>query len=93
MPAFLSFTHAGIGYHIDTAPPHQKLTLMHRTNGRSPQSMNGTFQVLSWSDGGGIEGVTGTEGRGGVFVGVLYREFQHAIYGGKPCVIGWEGGG
>lgn len=42
---------------------------------RQTASLNGTFQVISWQDGGGKRG-------GGFFFGRLFKDFEHPIYGG-----------
>jgi len=47
---------------------------------RQTASLNGTFQVISWQDGGGKRG-------GGFFFGRLFKDFEHPIYGG------WREGG
>lgn len=53
-------------------------------------SLNGTFQVLSWATGeesaGAGHGAAVEKGRGGIFVGVMYRTFDKPIQGGED---GW----
>lgn len=57
-------------------------------------SLNGTFQVLSWGTGdesaGDRHGAAAENGRGGIFVGVMYRTFDKPIQGGAcgVCACG-----
>ena len=62
-------------------------------------SLNGTFQVLSWATGeesaGAGLGAGAEEGRGGIFVGAMYRTFDKPIQGGacvRACVRACVGG-
>lgn len=86
-----TLTHAHT-YHVhvhmnDRLPSTQPtLTPQHNTQ---QQSLNGTFQVLSWSSDNSAGNSHWEGGKGGVFVGVMYRTFEKPIQGGAlhMCIM------